>query len=98
MLTLTPGAVSAIREITGQPGLSEETGVRIASAIPTGNGMPTFEIGIAETPEPADQVVETGGVRVFLDPEASDAFSDKALDAEVSEGQVRFVIADQPQG
>lgn len=98
MLTLTTGAVSVIREITDQPGLPEETGVRIASAIPTGNGMPTFEIGIAETPEPADQVVEAGGVRVFLDPDASDAFRDKALDAEVSEGQVRFVIADQTPG
>ncbi|MFW6091432.1 MAG: Fe-S cluster assembly protein HesB [Actinomycetota bacterium] len=95
MLTLTAGAVSVIREITGQPGLSEATGVRIASAIPTGNGMPSFEIGIADAPEPADQVVETGGVRVFLDPEASDAFRDKALDAEVNEGEVRFLIADQ---
>lgn len=98
MLTLTAGAVSVIREITGQPGLPEETGVRIASAIPTGNGMPTFEIGVAETPEPADQVLETDGVRVFLDPEASDAFRDKALDAEVTEGHVRFVIADQTSG
>jgi iron-sulfur cluster assembly protein len=94
MLTLTTGAVTAIREITHQPGLPEETGVRIA-ATAVGNGNPAFEIAVAATPEPADDVVESEGARVFLDPEASAAFEDKALDAEIGEGQIKFRIEDQ---
>jgi Fe-S cluster assembly iron-binding protein IscA len=94
MLTLTTGAVAAIREITHQPGLSEETGVRIA-ATAAGNGSPAFDIAVASMPEPTDDVVETEGARVFLDPEASAAFEDKSLDAEINEGQVRFRIEDQ---
>lgn len=94
MLTLTTGAVNAIREITHQPGLPEETGVRIA-ATASGNGGPAFEIAVASTPEPADDVVEAEGARVFLDPEASAAFDDKALDAEIDEGQIRFRVEDR---
>jgi Fe-S cluster assembly iron-binding protein IscA len=94
MLTLTTGAVAAIRDITQQPGLPEDTGVRIA-ATSAGNGSPAFEIAVASMPEPTDQVIESDGARVFLDPEASVAFGDKALDAEIDEDQIRFRIEDQ---
>ncbi len=94
MLTLSSGAVAAIREITHQPGLSEQTGVRIAATAP-GNGSPAFEIAVASMPEPTDDVIESEGARVFLDPEASVAFEDKELDAEISDGQIRFRVEDQ---
>ena len=94
MLTLTTGAVAAIRDITQQPGLPEETGVRIAGTSAS-NGSPAFEIAVAAMPEPTDEVIESDGARVFLDPEASVAFEDKALDAEVDEDQVRFRIEDR---
>lgn len=94
MLTLTTGAVAAIRDITQQPGLPEDSGVRIAATF-AGNGSPAFEIAVAAMPEPTDEVVEADGARVFLDPEASVAFEDKALDAEVHEDQVRFRIEDR---
>lgn len=94
MLTLTTGAVAAIRDITQQSGLPEDTGVRIA-ATSAGNGSPAFEIAVAAMPEPADEVIESDGARVFLDPEASVAFEDKALDAEIDEDQIRFRIEDQ---
>lgn len=94
MLTLTTGAVAAIRDITQQPGLPEATGVRIA-AKSAGNGNPAFEIAVAATPEPTDEVIESDGARVFLDPDASLAFEDKALDAEIDQDQVRFRIEDQ---
>lgn len=95
MLTLTTGAVAAIREITHQPGLPEDTGVRIAATAAGNGGGSAFEIAVASTPEPADDVVEAEGARVFLDPEASAAFDDKALDAEIDEGQIRFRIEDR---
>ncbi|HEX6235230.1 MAG TPA: hypothetical protein VFZ63_19030 [Jiangellaceae bacterium] len=94
MLTLTTGAVAAIREITQQPGLPEDTGIRIASTAPS-NGSPAFEIGVAAEPEPTDDVVESEGARVFLDPEASVAFEDKSLDADIDQDQIRFRIEDQ---
>lgn len=94
MLTLTGDAASAIRDITTQPGLPEDTGIRIASSA-SNDGGPAFEIAVASAPQPADQVVEADGARVFLDPDASAALSDKALDAEVSEGTIRFRIEDR---
>ena len=94
MLTLTTGAVAAIRDITQQPGLPEDTGVRIAATF-AGNGSPAFEIAVAPAPEPTDEVIESEGARVFLDPEASAAFEDKALDADIDEDQVRFRIEER---
>lgn len=94
MLTLTGDAATAIRDITSQPGLPDDTGLRIAAAAAS-DGSPAFEIAVAAAPQPADDVVEDQGARVFLDPDASAALDDKALDAEVSEGTVRFRIEDQ---
>lgn len=94
MLTLTGSAVSAIRDITSQPGLPDDTGVRIASAA-SDDGAPAFEIAVSAAPAPSDAVIEEEGARVFLDPEASAALDDKALDAEVGEGVVRFRIGEQ---
>jgi Fe-S cluster assembly iron-binding protein IscA len=94
MLTLTTGAVAAIREIIQQPGMPEDTGIRIASTS-AGDGSPAFEIAVASMPEPADDVIESEGARVFLDPEASAAFEDKALDAEINKDQIRFRIEHQ---
>jgi iron-sulfur cluster assembly protein len=94
MLTLTGDAVSAIRDITTQPGLPDHTGLRIAAAAAQ-NGAPAFEIAVASAPQPMDDVVESEGARVFLDPDASAALGDKALDAEVAEGTIRFRIEDQ---
>lgn len=94
MLTLTGDAVSAIRDITTQPGLPDQTGLRIATSA-AADGGPAFEIAVASAPQPADDVVEAEGARVFLDPDASAALDDKALDAEVAEDTIRFRIEDQ---
>lgn len=96
MLTLTDDAVSAIRALTAQPGLPADTGLRIASTAATDDGIPTFELALAAAPQPDDHVIETSGVRVFLDPEAQAAFDDKALDAETDEESVRFQVTDRP--
>lgn len=93
MLTLTTRAVLAIREITVESGRHAGTGLRIATSPAAGNGVPGLEIAIAEQPEPSDQIVETGGARVFLDPGASATLDDKRLDATEREGQTRFLIA-----
>ena len=93
MLTLTDSAVTAIRNLTSQPELPEDTGLRIMSQE---NDGPTVQVTLAETPVAGDQVIETEGARVFLEPGAAVALDDKSLDAQVdAEGTVAFTLAEQ---
>ncbi len=96
MLTLTDSAVSAIRTLTSQPDLPQDTGLRIMTQSDQGAG---FQLALAEAPAAGDQVVEEGGARVFVEPTAAAALDDKALDAQVNEqGDLAFRIADQGDG
>ena len=93
MLTLTDSAVTAIRNLTSQPELPEDTGLRIMSQ---SEGGPAFQVTLAESPTAGDQVIETAGARVFLEPDAAIALDDKSLDAQVDDqGTVAFTLADQ---
>jgi iron-sulfur cluster assembly protein len=52
---------------------------------------------VTEGPEEGDQVVESGGARVFLESGAATALDDKTLDAEIDDkGDVSFLIGQQP--
>jgi iron-sulfur cluster assembly protein len=94
MLTLTNDAASAIRNLTTQPELPDETGLRIAAS-PAEAGPP-LAISLSAGPQPGDQLVESDGARVYLDSDAAAALDDKALDADVSDqGEVRFQVTDQ---
>jgi len=91
MLTLTENATAIVNEITTQPGLSEDAGLRITSA-PTPE--PSFEVTAAAQGEPGDQVVEQGGATVYLDPTSAELLDDKVLDAAVDQaGKVEFALA-----
>ena len=93
MLTLTDSAVTAIRNLTAQPELPDETGLRIMSQ---DQGGPAFQVTLAETPADGDQVIEAEGARVFLEPGAAVALDDKSLDAQVDdEGTVACTLAEQ---
>ncbi len=93
MLTLTDSAVTAIRSLTSAPELPDETGLRIMAQ---DQGSPAFHVTLAENPVLGDQVIETAGARVFLEPGAALALDDKSLDAQVDdEGTVAFTLADQ---
>lgn len=95
MLTLTDNAVSAIRTLTSQPDLPDETGLRIMTQSDEG----AFQLALAEAPMAGDQVVEDGGARVFVEPTAAAVLADKALDAQVNEqGDLAFRIASQAEG
>jgi iron-sulfur cluster assembly protein len=93
MLTLTDGAVSAIRSLTSQPELPAQTGLRIVAQ---DAGEASFQLALAEGPVAGDQVVEEGGARVFVEPAAAAVLDDKALDAQVNDqGSVAFSVSDQ---
>lgn len=92
MLTLTGPAVEAIRTLTNQPGLPEDSGLRIAHQDTAG----AMVLSISQ-PEAGDQVIETDGVRVFLQTEAAAMLDGKALDAQVEEDGVVFQIGLQTE-
>lgn len=94
MLTVTPEAASAIRQLTDAPEMNDEAGLRIATSA-TSDGQPTtFVMEIATAPYPTDEVLELGGSRLFLDPAATAEFDGKLLDATINAGQVQFKVAD----
>ena len=93
MLTLTENATAIVNEITTQPGLNDEAGLRSTSA-PTPE--PSFEVTAAAQGEPGDQVVEQGGATVYLDRTSAELLDDKVLDAVVDpSGKVEFALAHQ---
>lgn len=92
MLTLTENAATAVKGIMAQNAGADEAGLRIAGADDPRAG---FALTVA-TPQATDEVVETSGARVFLDPTASAALTDRVLDATVDDqGGVRFELAEQ---
>jgi iron-sulfur cluster assembly protein len=90
MLTLTENASTIVKTLTGQAAETEDAGLRISSSNPQNTA---FAAAVAPIPEPADQVVEVSGARLFLEQGAAVALDDKVLDAQVDEtGAVSFAI------
>jgi Fe-S cluster assembly iron-binding protein IscA len=90
VLTLTDEAVSALRELTTQPGLPAQAGLRIA---PQESDAAGLALSLAEGPQAGDQVIEDAGVHVYVDSDAAAALDDKALDARIGEtGEVSFQL------
>ncbi len=96
MLTLTENAAMIATTIVAQQSTEPDAGLRIHTS-----GGPEeerrFAVTVAPTPEPGDAVLEDADLRVFLEQAASDALSDKTLDAAVDErGAVSFTLLPQP--
>jgi Fe-S cluster assembly iron-binding protein IscA len=93
MLTLTNQAVAAIRDLTTQPGLPAETGLRIS---PEDGGAGGLALSLSDGPQAGDQVIEESDVQVFVQSDAVASLDDKALDAQVNEdGEVSFMLQSQ---
>jgi Fe-S cluster assembly iron-binding protein IscA len=96
LLAVTENATSAIEGMLASPQLPDDAGLRITTeTAPTEDGTPRteFRIGVAEAPEPGDQVVDDAPV--FIEPEAATLLDDKVLDAQVAGEQVSFSLAEQ---
>src|ERR687891_1927475 len=93
MLVLSENATMAIRNVVDRPELPDASGIRISGEQ---SESAHLNISMAETPEEGDQVVESGGARVFLEPSAATMLDDKVLDATVDEkGRIAFVLGSQ---
>ena len=94
MLALTDRAVEAVREIVASSGEDAETGGLRLTAERAGT-QASFKLRVVPLPAEDDAVIEDGGVRVFLEPEAASLLDDKLLDATVDQSQVAFTVVDQ---
>jgi iron-sulfur cluster assembly protein len=90
VLTLTGPAVEAIRTLTTKPGIPRNSGLRIMHQDAVGG----FELTIESEPGSGDEVIETDGVRVFLQHEAAEMLGGRSLSAEVTDDDVVFRIDD----
>ena len=98
MLTLTDNANAVVSSIVTGQGEGAEAGLRIETAQEAGShGEQRFAVSVVPSPQPADQVIDAVGTRVFLETGAAEALSDKVLDAGVDgEGSVSFTVMPQP--
>lgn len=97
MLALTQNAAQAVDAIINQPGLPDDAGLRITAAqapTPEAGASPDLQLTVVESPEPEDQVIE--GASIYVEPDTAEYLTDKVLDAEVAENQVRFSLHDKP--
>ena len=91
-LTLTENAQTIITGIVDGAQAPQTGGLRIAQDA-EGAGL---DVTVAELPEADDQVIESAGAKVFLDPSAVVALDDKVLDASATpDGRVDFAIGQQ---
>jgi Fe-S cluster assembly iron-binding protein IscA len=98
MLVLTEAAAEVVKSVTDTPQAPDGTGLRITRPAAEPGGPSELQLAAAAEPGGEDQVVETSGARVFLDPPAAAYLEDKVLDAEVdTEGKVRFTLGVQPR-
>lgn len=97
MLTLTDNATAIVHTLVSRQTDATDAGLRIHSTEVSGqDGGARLAVLVAPDPEPADQVVEVAGTRLFLDETAAVALDDKVLDAGVDdEGSVSFAVLPQ---
>jgi iron-sulfur cluster assembly protein len=85
VLTLSPSAVEAVDSLLDNPEVPDDAGLRIDTA-----GESQFSLEIAPEPAPGDQVIEEGGARGFVDPEAALMLDNAELEARKDGNQVAF--------
>jgi Fe-S cluster assembly iron-binding protein IscA len=96
MLLLTEAAAEVVKSVTDTPQAPDGSGLRITREASEPGGGNALQLAAAAEPGGTDQVVETSGARVFLDPQAAAFLDDKVLDAEVdTQGKVSFILGVQ---
>jgi iron-sulfur cluster assembly protein len=93
VLTMTPQALSVVRQVTGHPRLGEDSGLRIGDVE---SGSDSLRVRAVASPQPGDDVVEGDGGRLFLGRQARRRLRGRVLDAVVGRGgRVQFVLRRQ---
>jgi len=87
LLTLTEHAQTAVRTLTQDPDAPESAGLRIT---PGNEGL---ELMLVAEPVAGDALIDDGGARVFVEPQAAQLLEEQTLDAQVEDGKVNFFLA-----
>ena len=99
MLILTDTAAEVVKSITSTPQAPDSAGLRIASAAPDSADPAAMQVTAATGPSENDQVIESDGARVYLEPLAAEYLDDKVLDAQVDgQGKAHFFLGAQGSG
>ena len=88
VLTMTPAAAAAIRDIVETNELDDQAGLRITARL-DGDEV-EIELDLVEGPAEGDEVVEDAGARIFLDPESAGLLTEVEMDVEEHEDHVHF--------
>jgi len=67
MLILTTTAVGKVQDFMSEHGASTEAGLRVA-VLPGGCSGFQYGLNIEDRPETDDEILEQGGVKIFVDP------------------------------
>jgi Fe-S cluster assembly iron-binding protein IscA len=89
MLRVSDAAAKAIEE------MADGGGLRLV-AVATGDDL-ELDLSLAEEPEDGDEVVESGGAKVFMDAAATEALADQVLDVHSHGDHVHFTFAPQDE-
>jgi iron-sulfur cluster assembly protein len=99
MLVLTEAAAEVVKSLTSTPQAPEGAGLRIASTAADPENPGALEVSAAPGPSENDQVIESSGAHVYLEPHAAVYLEDKVLDARVDgAGNTHFTLAVQAPG
>jgi iron-sulfur cluster assembly protein len=96
MLTITPNAAEAIREIVQSTDVPDEGGIRISVGRQDGV-QASLELALSPAPMEGDEVLDADGAHVFLDELAALALEDKSLDAQIEGGEISFGILERDE-
>ena len=89
LLTLTEHAQTAVRTLTQDPQAPDNAGLRITP------GHEGLELMLVAEPVPGDALIEDGGARVFVEPQAAMLLDEQTLDAQV-EGATSTSFSPRP--
>jgi Fe-S cluster assembly iron-binding protein IscA len=96
MITLTTEATDAIRELVDNAELPDTGGLRLDMNDATLNSAPpSLALTLVETPATGDEVIDQGGIHVYVSKQAAPLLDGKEIDARNEPAGVTFLVNDK---
>ena len=96
MITLTPEATDAIRELVDNAELPDTGGLRLDMNDATLNSAPpSLALTLVETPATGDELIDQGGIHVYVSKQAAPLLDGKEIDARNEPAGVTFLVNDR---
>jgi iron-sulfur cluster assembly protein len=96
MITLTMEATDAIRELVGNAELPDTGGLRLDMNDGSLNSAPpSLALALVESPAAGDEVIDEGGVHVYVSEQVAPLLDGKEIDARSEPGGVTFLVNDR---